>query len=129
LDWYNGNCYNVGSVLCQNGSYCATQSSTTHNTNSASLVLSNGAIVIFNYTYPACNYSGTTTCGDLVIDTNGSKGPNIVGEDIFGMVITKTNGLVVYGSINDPWASVRNPAQCGIGTSGEGCAAYYLLGN
>ncbi len=60
------------------------------------------------------------TCGDINVDINGFKGPNIVGIDLFTFLITKT-GILPAGTHNDEFTGL-----CGTGTNGHGCATKVL---
>lgn len=51
----------------------------------------------------------TQLCGDLIIDTNGSKGPNYMGRDVWLFYITNGKGAMIYPSggadDNSPWST------------------------
>ena len=44
----------------------------------------------------ATNLNLSQTCGDVVMDVNGSKGPNNMGRDIFKFSITNGKGPAIY---------------------------------
>ena len=57
-----------------------------------------------------CNgESGTlkNICGDILVDLNGSKGPNVVGQDIFNFYITKDR-IVPTGEKNQERRTLSN---------------------
>ena len=49
------------------------------NFNLPGAILSNGMTLIFRYWSEDCSFS----CGDILVDVNGFKGPNIAGKDLF----------------------------------------------
>lgn len=64
-----------------------------------SILLKNGMLLGIeeNYYYPDCdgdwawdeNTSENIFCGEMMIDVNGFKGPNVLGRDIFTYILTK----------------------------------------
>jgi prepilin-type N-terminal cleavage/methylation domain-containing protein len=99
-----------------------------------SLVVLNDGITFgfYNPLYPNCNYnlgSGNLSngCGAyLIVDTNGEKGPNKFGRDVFRLYLLKSGEVVPVGMKNDTrygyWQTDDNG--CYIENStGEGCAA------
>lgn len=102
-------------------------------TGASRLVLNNGAYLAFLFYNQNCNGSSAPngdSCGDIWLDVNGSKAPNRVGKDIFGLRITKNATLAPMGSKND-WedqhVSVRS---CNVAaypaSQGWSCSSYYL---
>jgi len=79
------------------------------------------------------NLNLTKVCGDLVVDTNGPKGPNNYGRDIFHFSITNGKGPAIYPSggselKNMGWAwvdaSSGDPQACyDQSLDGDECAA------
>lgn len=74
------------------------------------LVLKDGAIVYFSAWYPdmgTCTNNWITStqdsCGDITIDTNGIKGPNQAGYDVFEFYVGSTGTLTPVGTKNDVW--------------------------
>lgn len=49
--------------------------------NKPGFVLGNGAAIYFNNANTTC--TDTTRCGEIVVDVNGSKKPNVIGKDLF----------------------------------------------
>lgn len=56
----------------------------------AAAVLSNGQLLAF-YTTDNCNNYTINACGEIIIDINGMKGPNMWGKDAYGFHITYKN--------------------------------------
>ncbi len=69
--------------------------------NNASVILGDGAFVMFYYTSIDCSSTvfGTNIarCANVFVDTNGFKGPNTVGKDIHCVIIAK-NSVIPLGS-------------------------------
>lgn len=57
------------------------ESANTWDLNKPGLVLGNGAALFFNWADPNC--TDITRCGEIAVDVNGSKKPNIIGKDFF----------------------------------------------
>ncbi len=73
--------------------------------NYAKAILADGITITFSSLASNCttdNGDGPldNTCGNFVIDINGSKGPNQVGRDYFDFWITRS-GVYPMGSYND----------------------------
>ena len=66
------------------------------------LKMSSGQYVVAEFTSSGClsNLNIPNTCGALYVDTNGSQAPNIVGQDIIKLYVTK-GGLVPAGVKED----------------------------
>jgi len=64
---------------------------------------------------PECGSSSKTSCGNVYVDLNGAKGPNVWGMDIFDFVIT--NSGMLYPQYSKSFASGYDwktiPAVCG----------------
>jgi len=72
------------------------------------IVLNNGTLVSMYLYSTACNYNYTytnDTCGLVLFDINGFKGPNKVGTDIFGSHVLRNGVLLPYGTSNDVFYS------------------------
>lgn len=73
-----------------------------------------------------CSSTYTTLhniCGDLIIDVNGAKSPNMYGKDLFYIWIVKKNGAyTIY-----PQGSNGDGLTCVSGGLSRGCARYALL--
>ncbi len=66
--------------------------------STAGLILSDGSLIRIHGYANNCatmNYN-VEDCGLMMIDTNGFKGPNMIGKDIYGTHITK-HGLLPWG--------------------------------
>jgi prepilin-type N-terminal cleavage/methylation domain-containing protein len=95
-------------------------------------LLNNGQLIRF-FSYDNCNYYGVNACGDIHIDINGKKGPNMVGKDLYFFYITYKNGVysvIPGGALGD----TRNTLTDGC-TSGSnswatscGCTTQRLMG-
>lgn len=72
---------------------------------------------------------GIPICGIVVVDVNGSGGPNIYGKDIFGALITST-GLKPMGvqgsSINFAESTSCIEGSTSVNNMGWGCSGKYL---
>jgi prepilin-type N-terminal cleavage/methylation domain-containing protein len=98
-------------------------------------IITNGSLIRFTLARSDCEYDYGTgsvaehSCGNLVFDVNGFKGPNMAGRDIFYVWVTKT-GIYPYGMTNDirsNWSAYCNKNNSTI-NSGIGCTAK-VLGN
>lgn len=102
--------------------------------NHSGFILNDGIFVLFNYRYADCDtFSGTEElpasipeCGDIAVDVNGFKGPNIIGKDIFFFYILKKR-LVPFGT-EGTWTGTNKYYRCEQGGDGEACAAEYISG-
>jgi prepilin-type N-terminal cleavage/methylation domain-containing protein len=100
--------------------------------NSPSAILNNGYFLVFG-SYENCNYNGISACGYLRVDINGSKGPNMIGKDLYTFhIIKQENGpytLLPRGTKGD--TSITLPDGCIPGASAwsstEGCTAKRLI--
>lgn len=94
----------------------------------AGVILQDGTYVLFAYNDSTCtnqNYAGAgeglSACGWITVDVNGSKAPNMVGKDTFGVWILPDRIV--------PWGTSGNSGTCNTasaGMSGFGCSAQYL---
>ena len=69
--------------------------------------------------------------GDVLVDINGKKGPNVVGRDVFYFGYGK-NGLIAKKNFvgSQYTYGTFNPANCSnVNSSGISCATYILLHN
>lgn len=98
----------------------------------ASALLNNGMALGFYHVSSNCNPGGGRDgeCGQILVDTNGFKGPNIVGRDIFNFLYTRT-GIVPVGTCNynDCWyysnrCDTTNTTEV---VNGSGCTARIIL--
>jgi len=93
-----------------------------------SLLLSNGALIRIASKVNCSITLGTLTdiCGDIRVDINGVKGPNMIGRDFFGLWIIKKGSTYIslpYGITGDTKSCV-NPS---TGTDqSDGCSAQIL---
>ena len=95
-----GYCWsNEGSFYFTNGTPALT-SDWTYIGSDGGVVLFNGMFVNMTIWATTCNYDSNATCGIMNVDTNGFKGPNTYGRDIFVFFVTK-NGLIPRGLSTD----------------------------
>ena len=130
-----GNCWPT-STLYMNGSTNIVTFWTTFTWSppDPSITLANGSMVHFDMSgnSQSCtsNWFGesltSNVCVALEVDINGLKPPNMLGYDTFRFFIAGDGTLVPFGA---PTTSHDPIAECGPATSGQGCAANYLLGN
>lgn len=93
------------------------------------LVLNDGASMMFNASQGALSTNCTwvitadlSICGYIPIDVNGpSKGPNVVGRDMFDVWVTNTR-VLPEGCSQDGRIS-----SCVSSGGGSGCSAQYLM--
>lgn len=81
------------------------------------MILQDGALVHLMAARPDCG-GAVQACGGIVIDTNGKKGPNIMGKDVFW--------LYILGNKFAPMGSKDVNLFGSCDTTGYGCAAEYL---
>lgn len=104
------------------------------NTNYSWAVLANGMAMGFHYANSNCSgtlYTSTlganVSCGQIAVDVNGLKTPNIVGRDIFYFVI-HNQGIIPEGAqrtIYSDWTTFCNNSSVNA-LNGEGCAGRIL---
>jgi type II secretory pathway pseudopilin PulG len=100
---------------CWNSSVTSFAYDTLTNDN-AGIILGNGAFVLFDYVNASC--TSNNLCGIIEVDVNGTKGPNKVGKDIFGIKVLE-NRIMPWGTLGDGYENT-------CATTGEGCSAKYL---
>lgn len=116
------NCNNASSNGCwhKTDEWQAWDGTLRTGTGDAGLMLNNGTIMFFTWTSASCsNNASLKICGDIYLDVNGFKKPNIIGKDIFAVSITeKPNQMTVFLPV----------ATCGEtgSLSGLGCGREYL---
>lgn len=83
----------------------------------------NGTIVGFRWL--GCECSESTPCATAIFDVNGTKKPNLLGQDVFGIYIFK-NGIEAFGYdlSNDEIEKSCNLKK----GNGASCSEYYLRG-
>ena len=88
-----------------------------------SFILSDGSYVLTNFISGNCatTEDNVASCGWLYIDVNGSKAPNIVGRDIYKILITEDK-IYPSGSLSTD----TNFETCTTSDSGIGCTAKIL---
>jgi len=95
------------------------------------LVLNDGTVLRFLSFQPSCTTnrgSGVfaNSCGTILIDVNGNKGPNVIGIDVYEVEVT-ANGIYPGGM---PAGTYSNG--CSVsgtdGRSGYGCAYNVMVG-
>ena len=92
------------STGCFSGTYrYKTKAAITFNGSSNTLILADGAQITMNPSNAVfkadCTHNGSGTynlCQHFLVDVNGAKGPNTVGQDTFAFSL-KENGLVPTG--------------------------------
>ena len=88
--------------------------------NRPGLITPDGTFVVFA-TYSnncAANQNPNALCGQIVVDVNGFKAPNVIGRDIFGMRVRNTRVTP---------ASKTDYGACDKKHSGWGCSEEKLL--
>lgn len=128
---YVKSCNNAGNDGCWHNAndWKALDGTPRFNYAQPGLILSNGNLLLLGINDTNCNYSlhGMSPmpleCGNMIIDINGFKGPNIVGKDIFGVELLK-NLIIPFGGQNSQLSSYCE-GSTGL-YSGEGCSAKYL---
>lgn len=69
-------------------------------------------------------------CAALIVDINGTKGPNCMGRDVFRFIIKKQN-VLPEGANGTPYPwSKTSPDYCDEtdeGNNGEGCAGRIMI--
>ena len=84
-------------------------------------ILNNGSLIVIDLLSSSCTdiTYGPEVCGDIIVDVNGFKGPNVVGRDIYDMWILR-NGIIPLGGMNDG-------QYCNSTSDGFGCAAKVII--
>lgn len=96
--------------------------------NRSALVLNNGALITFSGASAAENSACSAVCGSvnrcgyLIVDVNGFKKPNVIGQDIFFMNIQK-NKISPSGITGD-----CDDANCGTAAASGGARAGVFAG-
>lgn len=92
---------------------------------SQGLVLADGTMVsTFAPWNATCNTAGSV-CGWIIVDVNGSKTPNTVGRDVFGVWVMRDRIIPIGNVAIDSYNGCGNGDNAG-GDSGWGCSAQYL---
>jgi hypothetical protein len=94
--------------------------------NDGAFILSNGTAVIMDWDSPA-NLVGK--CVYVLVDVNGGESsPNVVGKDIFGLIILKNRTIPMGAPIPELGgiAPPNNETTCTSSSSGFACSAKYL---
>lgn len=111
------------------------------------MALADGSFVFVRDDVPDCSLTSASTswgmgtnpvCSEIWVDTNGKKGPNTVGKDVF-LIFLAENRLIPAGASHtsispantcsgsiDPATTTATPASNTVNT-GYGCAAKYLF--
>lgn len=75
-------------------------------------------------------------CGYIIVDTNGTKGPNAMGRDVFKFWITNGKGAILYpaggsddknGGADSWWNATSGTRGCGNNNNGGAACAGRLL--
>ncbi len=66
-------------------------------------------------------------CGDLLVDVNGDKGPNVIGKDVFMFYITN-NSILPMGGAGDDYRSIESYCRKDsiARYNGYGCSAWVI---
>lgn len=106
----------------------------TSSTNMAKAALSDGTIM-YSYTYGGVSNRSKggilpllKSYGEIDIDVNGLKGPNVIGKDFFFFILTN-DGIVPMGLEDEntfTFGNDCNLAQTGDIHNGWGCAAWVI---
>lgn len=89
----------------------------------SSVILVDGTIIDFSSYFSNCTYSDgaiNDVCGEIWLDVNGFKKPNVMGRDIFTIWI-RPNQISPKGVPGDSFGS-----DCNTSDYGYGCAGKYL---
>lgn len=94
-------------------------------TSGLGTITADGAYVWFHYAVSDCSYTSWTTasvpiCGEIFIDVNGLKKPNVAGKDIFGVWVM-ANSIKPMGITGD-----GHDSACAPNTDGWSCSTEYL---
>ena len=82
----------------------------------------NGNVVGFKWI--DCECSDTIPCATVLLDLNGTKAPNRIGADIFGLYLYKDK-IEAFGS---DFNNDELKQECNQNSSGMSCSEYYLRG-
>lgn len=119
----SGNCWNTLGGLKPNGRPYPDDGINTEEEwwfkYTAGAILNNGYNLIFMHTAVSCTYSTEVSCGRVLVDVNGFKGPNQIGKDIYGAFV-RENGMKPRGFEESSQAS-----SCAT-SHGWACSALYL---
>lgn len=110
-----GNCWHKANTLKDlNNSF--------ENWSGSGLILNDGMYVLFGHYTQNCteNYGTIYRCGNINVDINGAKGPNVLGKDVFGVHLLE-NIDKPYGTAGDGLEDT-----CIASSFGYGCSAKYL---
>ena len=89
-----------------------------------SMILNNGSYINIYDNNAACNLYGVNACGWIIVDINGTQGPNMWGEDINTFYFVLNNGvysILPAGSTNDTLAGPGKSYSCQVGNPAWGC--------
>lgn len=92
--------------------------------NGKGIITSDGMIACFvryNVSHGQSAEDNANTLGYVMVDVNGSKGPNIWGRDVFLFDVISNKGLIPAGSFSD--------SDCNLNGYGFTCAAKVLKEN
>jgi len=89
----------------------------------AGAILNNGTAVVFYSSSSDCAgiRHGIQKCGDIDVDVNGPKKPNVIGKDIY-FISVKKDGILPWGTSGDNYVNVP----CSSSYQGYSCSAIYL---
>lgn len=127
-----GNCWHQSGVITYlNGlkDVAIEQDAIWNFAHTAGAVLNDGVYVLFSQADAECDYTALLRCSEITVDINGAKKPNVVGRDVFRLVVTN-NSMRPYGywhtsSELDNLCS-KNPNSGTDSFTNYACSAYYL---
>ena len=93
----------------------------------AATILNNGIYLLWFHSYGNCTTGdpGTNACGYFMVDTNGTAGPNMLGDDMIQFMVVLNNGVYSILPAGAPGDS-NNGTACSIG-SGLACTYWRLF--
>ena len=115
--------------------YTLGKSSLGYPSNTSRATLVDGSYLYFDLQSDPdiCNSNAdgkNTSCGNIAVDVNGSKKPNMVGRDIFGLWVSSSGKIAPIGTSGDVFYA-QTSFSCDVGsypsTSGWNCSADYLF--
>ena len=111
------------------GEFSSPNGFNSHRRNRASAIFADGSLITINTSFNKnCDQQNAeaiydNVCFDLLIDVNGFNKPNVIGRDIFRLVVLK-NKVLPYGAFPGNTSLCEGELSSGWGDS---CAAKYLL--
>lgn len=92
-------------------------------TAASGMVLNDGSALIVRFESNSCSYTAINRCAWFMVDVNGNKPPNKMGQDTFGGIFYRDR-VAPFGAVTgdgyDPAVS------CVSGADNYGCSSLYL---